>query len=257
LPVGVSGLIVVVVFLLYERRTAHPMLPLGIFSDVRFSATNAVTFVVYAALGMVLFLLGITLQSALRYSPLAAGSATFPLTIIMLLGSSRAGALAQRIGPRLPMTVGPVLIATGLLLLTRVEIGGHYPARVLPGIVVFGLGLALTVAPLTATVLASADVHHAGVASGINNSVARTAGLLAVASLPFIAGFDPRHVVAPDTLVTALHRAVLVAAGLCLVGAVLSWTFVRSDTLTEAGEGAEPTFHCGVSGPPSVVSTKT
>jgi EmrB/QacA subfamily drug resistance transporter len=257
LPIGAAGVIVVVVFVLYERRTAHPMLPLGIFSNVRFSATNAVTFVVYAALGMLLFLLGITLQSALGYSPLAAGSATFPLTVITLLGSSRAGALAQRIGPRLPMTLGPAIIALGLLLLTRIDIGGGYAADVLPGIIVFGMGLALTVAPLTATVLASADERHAGVASGVNNAVARTAGLLAVASLPFIAGFDPRHAVAPDTLVSALHRAAFVAAGLCLVGAALSWTFVRSDTLTEAPpfNDEEPTFHCSTADPPLVVST--
>jgi EmrB/QacA subfamily drug resistance transporter len=253
LPIGVAGVILMVVFILYERRTPNPMLPLGIFSNVRFSATNAVTFVVYAALGMLLFLLGITLQSALRYSPLAAGSATFPLTVMMLLGSAKAGALAQRIGPRLPMTLGPAIIALGLLLLTRIDVGGHYVPDILPGIVVFGFGLALTVAPLTATVLASADERHAGVASGVNNAVARTAGLLAIASLPFVAGFDPRRVVAPDTLVTALHRAAFVAAGLCLVGAALSWTFVRSDTSTEE---AEPTFHCGVSGPPLVVSTK-
>jgi EmrB/QacA subfamily drug resistance transporter len=263
LPIGVTGAVLVAAFVVYEGRTAHPMLPLGIFANVRFSATNAVTFVVYAALGMLLFLLGITLQSSLGYSPLAAGSATFPLTLIMLVGSSRAGALAQRIGPRLPMTLGPAIIALGLLLLTRIDIGGRYPTQVLPGIIVFGVGLALTVAPLTATVLASADERHAGVASGVNNAVARTAGLLAVAALPFIAGFDPRHVVAPETLITALRRAAFVAAGLCLVGAALSWTFVRADSLSEAPGDATPfteeapTFHCGTAGPPLVVSTRT
>jgi EmrB/QacA subfamily drug resistance transporter len=263
LPIGVTGAVLIAIFVVYEGRTPHPMLPLGIFANVRFSATNAVTFVVYGALGMLLFLLGLTLQSSLGYSPLAAGSATFPLTLIMLVGSSRAGALAQRIGPRLPMTFGPAIIALGLLLLTRIDIGGRYATHVLPGIVVFGIGLALTVAPLTATVLASADERHAGVASGVNNAVARTAGLLAVAALPFIAGFDPRHVVAPDTLITALRRAAFVAAGLCLVGAALSWTFVRADTLSEAPGDAtpfteeEPTFHCSTAGPPLVVSTKT
>jgi hypothetical protein len=237
------------------------MLPLGIFSNRRFSAANAVTFVVYAALGMLLFLLGITLQSALGYSPLAAGSATFPLTVIMLLGSSRAGALAQRIGPRLPMTLGPAIMASGLLLLTRIGIGGDYVSDVLPGIVVFGIGLALTVAPLTATVLASAEERHAGVASGVNNAVARTGGLLAIASLPFVAGLDPSHAVTPNTLVAALHRSAVVAAGLCLVGAALSWTFVRSGSLTGASGDAvpfteeEPTFHCSPAGPPLVVST--
>ncbi len=257
LPIGAVGVVLVITFVLFERRAAHPLLPLDIFSNVRFTATNAVTFVVYGALGMLLFLLGITLQSALRYSPLAAGAATFPLTVIMLVGSLQAGALAQRIGPRLPMTLGPAIIAVGLVLLTRVEVGGHYAADVLPGIVVFAAGLALTVAPLTATVLASADEGRAGLASGVNNAVARTGALLAIASLPFFAGFDPRHAVARETLVTALHRAAFVAAGLCIVGAALSWTFVRSDALIKTpGDEAEPTYHCGVSGPPLVVATK-
>ena len=234
LPIGVTGLVVLIVFIIYEGRTAHPMLPLGMFSNVRFSATNAVTFVVYAALGMLLFLLGITLQLGLRYSPLAAGSATFPLTVIMLLGSSRAGALAQRIGPRLPMTVGPVIIALGLLLLTR-SIGGHLPLA-LPGIVVFGIG-PLTVAPLTATVLASAE--NAAFCMGVNNAVARTAGLLAIAALPSIAGFDPRHAVCPNARQRPSSLRSSPPAS-CLVGAA-SWTFVRHPDRA-AGE-TEPTFH--------------
>ena len=181
---AVLGVSAAVLFVLVERRGSHPMLPLDIFASAQFTAANAVTFVVYAALGGVFFLLVVFLQTALGYTPLQAGAASLPITVLMLALSSRAGALAQARGPRLPLTVGPLLIAAGMLLMLRIAPGSSYLTDVLPAVVVFGLGLAATVAPVTATVLAAADERHAGVASGVNNAVARTAQLVAVAALP-------------------------------------------------------------------------
>ena len=177
------GLASAFAFVRAERRSPEPMLPLSIFDSRQFTSANLVTFVVYAALGGVFFLLVVFLQVALGYTPIAAGAASLPVTALMLVLSPRAGALAQRIGPRLPLTLGPILIAVGMLLMRRIDPGDSYLGAVLPAVVVFGLGLSLVVAPVTATVLAAADERHAGVASGVNNAVARTAGLVAVAAL--------------------------------------------------------------------------
>jgi hypothetical protein len=261
-PVGVIGIGLLVAFLAVERASRHPMLPLSLFSSRAFSACNAVTFVVYGAFGMVTFLLAITLQEGLLYSPLAAGASLFPVTIIMLVGSSRAGALAQRVGPRIPLTLGPMLIAAGLLLMTRITPGEPYATTTLPAAVVFGAGLALTVAPLTATVLASADQHRTGIAAGVNTAVARTAGLVFVAALPFIAGFESSASPGARVLVDALHRTAVVSAALCLGGALIAFAFVSRRDLTVAPEGTtpyaerEPTFHCGVGAPPLAVTTE-
>ena len=194
------------------------MLPLSIFSSRQFTVANVVTFAVYAALGGVLFLLAVDLQQVLGYSALAAGAAMLPITIIMLLLSSRAGALSQRIGPRLPMTAGPLIIAGGLLMMGRIGAGSDYATDVLPAVVVFGLGLALTVAPLTTTVLAAVDARHAGLASGVNNAVARVAGLLAVALLPALVGLTGSAYREPARFSDGFHTAVLIGAGLCVVG---------------------------------------
>jgi EmrB/QacA subfamily drug resistance transporter len=251
--VGGLGLAVLVAFVVVEARVAHPMLPLGIFRSRQFSGANGVTFAVYAALSAVLFLLSLVLQQALGYSPLAAGSATVPLTLMMLAFSSRSGALAQRIGPRIPMTVGPAVIAGGMVLMLRIDGGGSYLAQVLPALLVFSAGLVLTVAPLTSTVLAAADARHAGVASGVNNAVSRTAGLLAVAGLPLVAGFDASAEVGGEALLDGFHRATLVGAALALAGAAVAWLTIRSDVLAEAAtsEEDEPCFSCAVSSPPT------
>ena len=138
------------------------MMPLDMFKSRQFSAANLVTFVVYAALGGVFFLLVSFLQISLGYSAIEAGAATLPMTALMLLFSARSGALAQRIGPRIPLTVGPLIIAVGLLLMPRIHPGDSYVTSVLPAVIVFGLGLTLVVAPVTATVLAAADSRHSG-----------------------------------------------------------------------------------------------
>ena len=176
LVAGIVGVVALVAFLLAERRSANPMMPLGMFSSRQFSAANLVTFVVYAALGGVFFLLVAFLQISLGYSPIEAGAVLLPVTAIMLAFSARAGALAQRIGARIPLTVGPLVIAVGLLMMTRIGRGDDYLTSVLPAVLVFGAGLTLVVAPVTATVLAAADSRHSGIASGINNAVSRVAG---------------------------------------------------------------------------------
>ena len=165
--IGVVGL---VGFAVVESRSPQPMVPLELFRSRQFSGANAVTVAVYAALGVAMFLVVVHLQTNLGYSALEAGAALLPITVIMLALSSRAGALAQRIGPRWPMTIGPVVVGVGLTLLAPIDGGSTYLTGVLPGMVVFGLGLAITVAPLTAAVLAAVDDHHAGVGSAINNA---------------------------------------------------------------------------------------
>jgi hypothetical protein len=201
------------------------------------------------------------LQEALGYSPLEAGMSLFPITIIMLVFSARAGALAQRIGPRIPMTLGPLGVAGGLLLMVRIAPGVSYAAGVLPALLVFSAGLALTVAPLTATVLAAADARHSGVASGVNNAVARVGGLMAVAAVPLVSGFAPGHAVGAHALVTGFHRTTTAAAGLLLLSAGLSWAFIRTDVLGASTpddatpiSDREPCFHCAADAPPLTTS---
>ena len=258
---GLLGVVAVGAFLAHEARAVHPLLPLRLFASRPFSAANAVTLAVYAALAVVLFLLSLVLQQALGYAPLEAGLATLPITVVMLAFSARAGALAQRIGPRVPMALGPLLLGVGLVLFLRVAPGAGYAASVLPAVLVMSSGLALTVAPLTATVLAAADARHAGLASGVNNAVARAGGLLAVAAVPLVAGIDATRMVPPEALVEGFHRAVLAAAGLAASGGVLAWTTIGARLLAEAEVPAgevpfdqrRPCLHCGASAPPQRV----
>ena len=191
-PAVVACLIVAVLaapaFLVVEHRRAHPMLPLELFRSRQFSGANGVTFAVYAALGGALFLLPVELQIVKGYSPLESGIALLPLTLVMLALSARSGAFSARIGPRLQMTVGPLVVGAGLALLTRATNPGSYWTQVFPAVLLFALGLAITVAPLTATAMGAAPPEHSGVASAVNNVVARAASLLAVAVLPLLAG---------------------------------------------------------------------
>jgi EmrB/QacA subfamily drug resistance transporter len=247
-----GGIAALVAFLLVERRSANPMMPLGIFSSRQFTAANLVTFVVYAALGGVFFLLVSFLQISLGYSAIEAGAASLPVTALMLAFSARSGALAQRIGPRIPLTVGPFVIAAGLLLMLRIDPGDSYASSVLPAVIVFGAGLTLVVAPVTATVLAAADSRHSGIASGINNAVARVAGLLAVAVLPLIAGLTGDKFYDPDAMNDGFRMAMVACAALSALGGVLAWATIRDDVLqAEPGAEARPAhFSCDVTGPP-------
>jgi EmrB/QacA subfamily drug resistance transporter len=252
---GIGGVAALVAFLLVERRSPNPMMPLSVFSSRQFSAANLVTFVVYAALGGFFFLLVAFLQISLGYSPIAAGAASLPVTALMLLLSARAGALAQRIGARIPLTVGPLVIALGLLLMTRIEPGDGYASSVLPAVIVFGLGLTLVVAPVTATVLAAADERHSGMASGINNAVARVAGLLAVAVLPLIAGLTGDSFYDPAAMTDGFHMAMAACAVLAALGGVLAWLTISSEVLeaVPAPDGGTPDraatdYSCAVAG---------
>jgi EmrB/QacA subfamily drug resistance transporter len=184
-----AGVLLLLAFVAVERRTKEPLIALDLFDNRAFSGANLMTFMTYGALGAVLFVLVLNLQISAGYGALAAGISTLPITVVLLLLSARSGALAARIGPRLQMTAGPLICATGLLLTMRIDADHrNYVTDVLPGIVVFALGLATFVAPLTATVMGTAPPDEVGVASGINNAVARAASLLAVAVLPPLAG---------------------------------------------------------------------
>jgi EmrB/QacA subfamily drug resistance transporter len=219
----VVGLVAAVVFVVVERRTRHPMLPLELFASRTFSAANSMTLLVYAALGAVLFFLVIDVQTVLGYGALQAGMATLPITVLMLLLASRGGALGTRIGPRIPMTVGPLVMAVGVAWLSFVEAGTSYWLGVLPPLCVFALGLALMVAPLTATVLGAAPADRAGVASGVNNAVARAGSLFAVAALPVVVGLSGAQYDDAQAFSTAYSQAMWLCAGLLAAGGVVSW----------------------------------
>ncbi|MEA2289300.1 MAG: hypothetical protein QOD55_1297, partial [Solirubrobacteraceae bacterium] len=180
---GLAGLVFFGLFLAREATTPYPMLPLGLFARRNFAAGNLETLAMYAGLAALFFYLVLFLQQVAGYSPLEAGLATIPTTVVMFTLSKRAGALADRFGPRLFMGGGPLVAAAGLLLLLRVDAEVDYVTELLPALVLFSLGLSATVAPLTATVLADADEEHAGIASGVNNAIARAAGLFGVAAL--------------------------------------------------------------------------
>jgi EmrB/QacA subfamily drug resistance transporter len=237
----VLGLLTLAVFVMVEGRREHPMLPLTLFQNPQFTGANLTTLAVYAALGGAFFFLVIELQLGLGYSALEAGASLLPVTAMMLLLSARAGALAQRIGPRLPMTIGPIVVAVGMLLFTRVEPGASYLTSVLPAALVFGLGLSATVAPLTSTVLAAADESDLGIASGVNNAVARLAGLLAVAVLPTAVGLETT--LPPDELTDKVHTALIWSAAIAAVGGVVAFLTVRT------GRTVQPTIQVAVNQP--------
>jgi EmrB/QacA subfamily drug resistance transporter len=245
--------------LLEMRRGRHPgrvppMLPLGIFRSRQFTAINLITFVVYGAMGAVFFLLVLALQVVAGFSPIQAGLSLLPSTVLLLLLSSRAGGWAQRYGPRWLMTGGLVIAAIGLLLLVRIGPHASYVADVLPAVVLFGLGLSLTVAPLTATVLASADDRHAGIASGVNNATARAAGLLAVAGLPAAVGLSGAALHSASLLASGFHKAMVICAALLALAAVGSALLVDNNVLR--AQGGEPVVepecltNCAVGAPP-------
>ena len=219
---GVVGVLALVVFVVTQHRSPHPMVPPELFSSRVFSATNALTFVVYGAMSAMGLLLVLQLQVVVGYGALAAGMASLPMTVLMLLFSSRAGALATRIGPRIPLTVGPVLTAVGTLMLLGVGPDGSYWTTVLPGVVVFGIGLTVLVAPLTATVLAAAPDRHAGVASGVNNAVARTGSLLAVAALPAAVGLSGADYDRPAAMNDGYLAGMVVCAVLLALGGLVA-----------------------------------
>lgn len=224
---AVAGIAAGVAFVYVEKRHPDPMMPLDIFASRQFTVVNLVTLCVYAAFGGFFFLTALQLQVVSGYSPLRAGTALLPTTVLMLLFSARSGALADRIGPRIPLTVGPLLCAVAMLLMLRVGRGADYLTDVLPALLVMGAGMVTLVAPLTATVLASVDATRAGLASGINNAAARAAGLIAVAALPLLAGMGPEAYRSAGAFDASFRRAMPLCAAVLVAGAVLAFAAVR------------------------------
>ncbi|RZT81599.1 EmrB/QacA subfamily drug resistance transporter [Micromonospora violae] len=222
------GVLSAVAFVLLERRRGDTaMLPTGLFSSRLFSVLNLFTVVVYAALGGFTFFFAVYLQNVVEWSAFRTGIALLPMTLLLLVGSARAGALSARIGPRLPLTIGPVVAAVGLLLLRGVGPGASYWRDVLPGVLLFGIGLTLVVAPLTASVLAAVQDRFSGVASGFNNAASRAGGLLAVAALPLLVGLSGGGYAQKTELTDAFRGAMEWCAGLLVVGALLALVLVH------------------------------
>lgn len=227
------------VFVVLEQRP-HAMAPLSMFRSRVFSAANAMTFLVYGALGSVLFFLVLQLQVTAGYDAIEAGISTLPIPVVMLFLSSRFSVLAARTGPRVPMTVGPLVCALGAFLLSGVDAGSSYWTGVFPGITLFAFGLAGLVSPLTVAVLAAARDRHAGVASGINNAVARSGTLLAVAALPALVGLAGAEYRDPAALTAGYHSALLFASGMLAIGGVISWLGLHeAGRLSETGRATK------------------
>jgi len=233
---GVVGLAALAAFLVVESRSPHPLMPLHLFRSRMFSVANAMTLLVYGALGAMTFFLVLQLQVVAGYSPWQAGFALLPITVMMLALSSRSGALSARIGPRLQMSIGPVVCGAGALLLTGVGEDASYWLDVLPGMTLFSLGLVALVAPLTTSVLAAAPDRFAGVASGINNAVARTGSLLAVAALPALVGLSGEDYARPEVFTAGYQSAMTISAALLVTGGVVTFFGLGRST----GAAAQP-----------------
>jgi len=235
---GILGALLFAWFLIRQQRSPAPLMPLWLFRVRDFGWGNLATLFVYAALSLNGFVIGVYLQQGAGLSATAAGLASLPLTILMILLSSRAGLWAGRFGPRIFMTVGPLLMAAGTLLLLTVSTDFSYWWQVLPAMIVMGLGLSLTVAPLTSAILGAIDESHSGIASAVNNAVSRVAGLLVVAMLSTIVGG------ALD--LNGFHNAAWVTATLLVLGGAVSWIGIRrnpveaSDAAAEAPGGPVP-----------------
>lgn len=231
--IGGLGIVGAIVLWWTERRRDNPMLPLDLFADRTFAVANVLTFAVYGGMGVLFFLLSVQLQVTAGWSPLEAGTALLPVTVIMLLLSSRAGDLSQKIGPRWPLTVGPLVVAVGMVMMTRIGPDASFVTDVLPAVTVFGIGLAGIVAPVTTTALGSVPDERAGAASGANNAVARTGGLLAVAAIPGFVGLTGNALSDPVLLDPGFEKAMWVSAAIVATGGLLALFLLRSGDLDD------------------------
>jgi EmrB/QacA subfamily drug resistance transporter len=257
------GVAAAAAFVAVERRARHPMLPLELFRSRQFASANLLALLAYAALGGVIFLFVAFLQTTLGYSALQAGAATLPITLLLLTLSAPSGAVAQRIGPRIPLTVGAVLAGGGLLLMAQIHPGDRYFSGVLPSLIVFGVGLGALITPITATVLASVDSRHSGIASAVNNALSRLGQMIAVAALPLAAGISGSAFEDPARMAAGFPVAMTVAAGASFAAALLAWTTISNDALSRSGAGTRQvprelprslTRHCPVAGTPLAAS---
>ena len=227
-PAAIVGVLATAAFgVLEHRRGDRAMLPLTLFTRRQFTVINVVTLFVYAGLGGLTFFLIVELQVVAGFSALLAGVSMLPVTLLLLVGSARAGALSSRIGPRWPLTAGGLIAAGGVLLFQLVGPHTVYWTHVLPGAILLGTGMTLTVAPLTAAVLAAAPTEQAGSASGVSNAVARSGGLLAIAALPLVVGIAGTQYRQPPALDRAFHTALWCCAGLFVTGATVAGLFAR------------------------------
>ncbi|GAA3468490.1 MFS transporter [Nonomuraea roseola] len=228
----VVGLVLAVAFVAVQiRRSPDALVPVSLFNNHVFTAVNVVTLIMYAAMGVVFFLLTLQLIVVAGFSEVAAGAALLPVTVLMMLLSARAGETARRYGPRLPMTIGILVAGAGFLLMSTIGKGSSYWLQVLPAVTVFGLGLAAAVAPLTATVLATAQERYAGTASGVNNAVARTGSLLAVAAIPPFVGLVGDALGDPARFDGGFTKAMLISAGMMAVAALITFFTITTNVL--------------------------
>jgi EmrB/QacA subfamily drug resistance transporter len=241
----VVAIVGVVAFVRHVRRAPSPLVPPALFASRDFTVTNLATFALYASIGVAFFLVAYQLQVAAGWSALQAGTALLPATVLMLLLAARSGALAQRIGPRTQLTVGPLVLALGLVLLSRVGTDPSWLRDILPGAVLLGIGLVTFVAPLTATVMGAVDPDHVSVGSGVNNAVARTAGLTALAVVPVAAGLTTAA--GPDEVTDAVRSALLIAAVCAAVAAPIAFVGLAPNRPTRRSARDR---YCPVDGPP-------
>jgi EmrB/QacA subfamily drug resistance transporter len=261
LAVGVAA---AAAFVAVERRARNPMLPLELFRSRQFVSANLLALLAYAALGGVIFLFVAFLQVTLGYSPVQAGAATLPITLLLLTLSTPSGAITQRIGPRIPLTIGAAVTGAGLLLMAQLHPGdSFFPAVLLP-LIVFGVGLAALITPITATVLASVDSQHSGIASAVNNALSRLGQMIAVAALPLAAGLSGSAFEDPAKMAAGFPVAMTVAAGASFAAALLAWTTISSNALSQPGADAQPAElppslrrSCPVAGTPLATSLNT
>jgi EmrB/QacA subfamily drug resistance transporter len=252
----IAALVGAVSLVQIERRRPNPMVPPEMFRSRQFVGANLVTVIVYAALGGVFFLLVVMLQEAMGYSAIEAGAATLPITLLMLAFSAQSGELAHRIGPRAQMTVGPLVVGVGMLMLSRIDDGSRYLTAVLPAVTVVGLGLVTVVAPLTSTALGAVADRYAGVASGVNTTVARSAQLAAVAALPLAVGLTGDAYRDPVQVSDGFSQAMMITALLAGVGGLIAFGLIRNPPRLAAPAPGEPVpaaeapaYFCGVEGP--------
>ena len=227
LAAAIGGVALLLAFVAVERRATSPLVPLDVFREREFVGVNATTLVVYAALNGLFFLLMLQLQSVLGYSALRAGASLLPINVLMLVLSPVAGRAAARVGPRLLMTGGSLVAAGGMLLFTRVQPGARYATSALPAAILFGVGLSSLVAPLTSVALGALGERRAGLASGVNNAVARLAGLLAVAVLPLAAGLGGVRELRGRAFAGGFARGMMICAALCAAGSVIAAVTIR------------------------------